>query len=687
MSSSRIGIDVGGTFTDGILRHADGRLTVAKVRSRPDDIAGAILDCVRSLGADPAEVEAFVHGTTVGTNAIIEKSGPRIAHVTTQGFRDVLFIRRGDSPPFALQWTPPAPVVARRDIFEVSERLRWDGGVERPFDEAEARRVATIIGERGYPAVSVTFLHSYADDRHERRMREILEELAPQADVSLSSEILPHFREFERSSTTAVNAYLVPLVRDYLEDLGSRAAAEGFTRQLLVMQSNGGVTTTDDAQRSPARTVRSGPAGGAVAALEIARQVGADDAVLIDMGGTSTEVAVLQDGAVRWTPQLEFSWGVPIRFPSVDIHSVGAGGGSIAWVEEGGLLKVGPHSAGAVPGPASYDQGGEEPTTTDAQIVLGRLSGESLLGGAMQIRGDLAEQAIERRVAAPLGLGLDEAARGILAVNTNHLVQAVRLMTVNRGVDPRGSALIAYGGSGGLYAAEAAAILGIERVVIPPHGGLNSALGMVQADFRYDRSQTLLKPLTEVDPATLALTSARLEAALTEQLDGARIAPEDRAIDRVLDVRYDGQGYELAVPLPDGPIDAATVRQAAADFHERHERELGWRDESWPLELVFLRVNAVGRVHGTDAPAASTDAPDVPTPRSHRTAGFLDHPDPRDTPVFQRDDLHPGLRLSGPAIVEQLDTTTIVPPDYELAIDGYRNLILTRTADTNAEDA
>lgn len=676
----RIGIDVGGTFTDGILVDR-GDIRVAKVPSRPTDTAGAILECCEKLGADLSTASLLIHGTTIATNAIIEKTGPVIAHITTAGFRDILYIRRGDSQPYDLSWEPPTPVVRRRDIYEVPERMAADGRVLQAFDEAAARHVARIVREKRYSAVSVVFLHSYINSDHERRMRVVLEAECPGIPVCLSCEVLPHYREFERSTTTAVNAYLTPLMGDYLDTLRRGMRERGFRGEPLTMQSNGGVMTIDEAKRLPARTSRSGPAGGTIAAVRLAEQLGLDDAIFIDIGGTSTEVAVRHRGALRWTPELEFAWGVPIRFPSIEIESIGAGGGSIAWVEAGRFLKVGPRSAGADPGPACFDRGGRLPTTTDAQVVLGRLNPVALLDGSMPIRAALAQEVIEREIAAPLGLSLEEAARGILRVNTNNTMQAIRLMTVNRGLDPRDAALVAYGGSGPLYAAEVAKLLGIRRIVIPAYSGVNSALGMVQADFEYDQSMTLLQAERDVDFARLTTSFAQLESEVVARLAAAGVPATQRIVTHTLDLRYEGQGFELpvAVPWSEGSatrgFDQAVFDALKARFHAQHAREFGWQQPAWPLELVFARVSARGLI---------PDKPEVRPPAGGRSGApprerrcqFLDSEGWQSAPLLKRDELAFGATFSGPAIVEQMDTTTLVPPGFRATVDAGANLIL-----------
>lgn len=686
MADVRIGIDVGGTFTDGVMVR-DGTLTVAKVPSRRHDISGAILECCRALDADLAEASLFIHGTTVSTNAIIEKTGAPIAHITTAGYRDILFIRRGDSEPFNLHWQPPLPVVRRRDIYEIQERLAWDGSVTVPFDEAGARMIARVIAEKGYEAASVTFLHSYANAAHEVRMKEVLQEECPGILISTSADVLPQYREFERSSTTAVNAYLMPLVREYLRDLGERMRNAGFRHEPLIMQSNGGVTTVEEAEMRPARTVRSGPAGCAIAAASVAEQLEIEDAIFFDMGGTSTEVSVLHSGEIRWTPEIEFAWGVPIRFPSVAVQSIGAGGGSIAWVEAGRFLKVGPHSAGADPGPACYGKGGLAPTTTDAQVVLGRLSPAGLLGGEMSISPDLAEDAVRREVGEPLGLDVVEAAAGIVDVNTHNMLQAIRLMTVNRGVDPKLCSLLALGGSGPLYAAELANLLGVSEVLVPPYSGLASAMGMVLSDFRYDASRTLLLTEADLDLGQLDAAFEALEAEVSARLAAVNDVAHEQILRRTLDMRYQGQGFELSVPFGEVsarqsgngrrrlPSDAFAESKSA--FHAVHEREFGWREEAWPVEVVFARVTGEGIIGAKptlQSPSHEHSHEKVPTRLCH----FLGIAAPLETVVVRRSALGTGDKLAGPAIVEQMDTTTLVPPEWDATVDPGGNLRLAK---------
>jgi N-methylhydantoinase A len=684
----RVGIDVGGTFTDGIV--LDGvTLRTAKVPTQPDDPARGILECLDALGVVGSDVSLFVHGSTIATNAIIEKKAAPTAHITTAGFRDVLYIRRGDSVPYQLDWTPPLPVVRRRDIFEVDERIDAHGQVLTPLDVNGLRRVARIIAERHYPAVSVTLMNSYINAAHERRVKEILEEECPDTLVCISAEVLPHYREFERSSTTAANAYLLPLISKYLAGLATRLEERGYRDEALVMQSNGGLATHEEAARLPGKLIRSGPAGGAIPAAQLAEVCDLESAVLLDIGGTSTEVALLRDGRPGWTAELEFTWGVPIRFPAIDIESVGAGGGSVGWVESGRFLKVGPHSAGAVPGPACYARGGEQPTTTDAQLVLGRLNESALLDGGMPIDRELAKNALTQVLGVQLDAGPREVASGMLHVATNNIVQAIRRITVNRGIDPRDAGLIAYGGNGPLYAADVADILGIDKVVIPVSPGVTSALGMVLADHEYDESRTLLMREGGIDFDEVERCFAAFEHSLEGRLVRAHIPAEQRSLERYLDVRYDGQGYEIPVALPrreyedltvripDEPFTEATLVTIKDRFHSAHQREFGWSDPTWPVELVFARVVARGAIEPkprvesiVPATCVSEFAP------TRRRVVFPIQGVERDVEVLHRSQLAVGTTILGPAVIQQMDATTLVPPGWTAVVDKMQNLIL-----------
>ena len=679
-----LGIDVGGTFTDCILIDEEGEMQVAKVPTTPADLSDGVMDGWAKLGVTATDLGRFVHGTTAATNALIERTGAKLAHITTMGMRDIIEIGRGDRTDiYNFQWDPPPPLVLRKDIFEVTERLRWDGSVLTPFDEEQARQVAQIIKERGYEAVSITFLHSYVKSSHEQRMKEILQEVCPDILVSISSDILQQYREYERSSTTMCNAYLMPVMQRYLENLERKIHAAGYERDLLLMQSSWGLMTFSACQDLPARIVHSGPAGGVVAAARICELKGLD-AITMDMGGTSTDVALIQDGQPKWTSQLEWEWGLPIRFPSVDLLSVGAGGGSLAWIDVGGSLKVGPKSAGAVPGPVCYGRGGTEPTVTDALVVLGWLNAEYLLEGDMALQPEAARVAIEDKVARPLGMGLEEAARGILRINLDTTMHVIRKMTVDRGHDPREFALIAFGGCGGMFAAELARELSIAQIIIPYRPGTMSAVGLALGDQVYELSRAFLVEQAKLDFAAIEKAFSDMQRELHTMLEEAGVPSTKRTFTYHLDLRYSDQAYEMSVPLHSRPFDQDSFHQAAESFHQAHEREHGYRDESIPLEVVFIRVFAEGAIdkprlkkHALSSNAVQAAQRAQEAQVATRQVWFLYSPTPLATAIYKRELLTAGAILEGPAIVEQLDATTLILPGMRAEVDEHLNLVIT----------
>lgn len=674
-----LGIDIGGTFTDGVLIDEKGGIKIAKTPSTPKDQSIGVMDCWGKLDLKAADLDIFVHGSTVATNAIIERTATeKIAHITTNGMRDVLEFHRGDRDDiFNIQWIPPLPVVFRKDIYTVDERLMWDGSVRRPLNEEEARRVAQIIKEKGYEAVSITFLHSYQNDSHEKRMREIIREACPDIYISISSEILPQYREFERSSTTVCNAYLMPIIHRYLEGLETKAQRVGYRHGILIMQSSGGLITSTACREVPGKIVMSGPAGGAVAASYMAKVTGYKNIISLDMGGTSTDICLIRDGEARWTHEQQFTWGVPIRFPSLDLVTVGAGGGTIAWLGPGGVLRVGPKSAGADPGPACYDRGGTEPTTTDAQIVLRRLNPGNFLGGEMKIKPEASYEAIKKRIADPLGMGVEEAAKGILKVNIDNTMGAMRLTTIERGYDPRDFSLLIFGGSGGLYGTELANELLISQVIIPHSPGVLSAMGMIFADQRYDGSRSILMRQSEMNFGTIEENFQEIEKEVDGMLEAAGIPRERRSFQRYLDMRYVEQGFEITVPVDGGPFNEDCFNATAERFHREHEREYSYCDRSIELELVIARAFGIGQMPKPELrkfPLGSEDAGHacIDTRKVH----FLDTDDPIPTTIYDRALLKAGNKFEGPAIVEQMDSTTIIQPGMSAQVDEFLNIII-----------
>ncbi|HEX9887832.1 MAG TPA: hydantoinase/oxoprolinase family protein [Nitriliruptorales bacterium] len=658
----RLGVDVGGTFTDLVLEQ-DGQVRVAKVASTPRDQAAGVLDGIDRLGADPGDLRRFAHGTTVATNAVLERAGARTVLVTTEGFRDLLEIARQDRPSlYDLTVDRPPPLIPRDLVVEAPERVSAEGAILRALDEPGA--VAAAVADLAPEAVAVCLLFSFLDDRHERAIVEALEGLG--VPVSRSSAVLPVFREYERASTTALNAYVAPPMSSYLGSLERRLRGAGLTTPVEVMRSGGGTFTADLAARSPVHTLLSGPAAGAWGAAAVGRLVGDDELIAFDMGGTSTDVTLVTGGRPRTTSEGAIG-GLPFAVDTTDIHTVGAGGGSIAWVDAGGALRVGPRSAGAEPGPAAYDRGGTEPTVTDANIVLGRLDPEVRLGGHMSIRPDLARNAVGV-LAAGLGMGIEEAAAGIVRVVEATMVRALRLVSVERGHDPRGHTLVAFGGAGPLHQGALSRELGCRRVLVPPHAGVLSALGLLAAPVTTDELRTHLTLLADASADELASVWDELESRGRDTLAGQEV--DEVTATRRAEVRYRGQAFELTVP-GDDPDPAALTRA----FHDTHRERYGYDQPDEPVEIVNLGVRVEGPAHEVALPpigaAQGLHGAIVRTTRVRVDDGE------REAPVIERERLGSGETFDGPAIVVGLDATCFVLPGQHVEVDDRGNLLIT----------
>ncbi|MSP01716.1 MAG: hydantoinase/oxoprolinase family protein [Acetobacteraceae bacterium] len=676
----RVGVDSGGTFTDVCLFDDEtGGVEVWKVGSTPDDpsrgIAAGVAEGMARVGATPSAIGYFAHGTTVSTNALIQNRGARTGLITTDGFRDLLEIGRQKRPDlYDLMVDKPVPLVARDLRLEVPERLRHDGSVEIPLDEAAFRAAVRQLRAARVQSVAVCFLYGFINTAHEDIAARILIEEFPEAFTCVSHDIAPEFREFERLSTTVVNAWLGPVMRGYIQRLGERLRDLGVRATPHLTQSNGGVIGFDQAALLPVRTVLSGPSTGVVGAREVGRLAGFPDLITFDMGGTSTDVSLLSGGVCRLSGEATVH-GYPIKAPMLDIHTVGAGGGSIAHID-GGLLKVGPASAGAHPGPVCYDLGNMEPTVTDANLVLGLLNPEYLLGGRMKVHHDLARHAIER-LALALGLDAMTAAQGILAVVTANMARAIRVISVQRGYDPRDYTLIAFGGAGPLHAARLAKELEIGRVLVPRNPGILCAMGLLLTDLRADFAVTRLLALSE--SALLPMTDAfqELAARAAAWFDNEHVTRENRRIARTVDMRYAGQNYELSVPLPDGEIHLGTLTALAEGFAATHRRLYGFASDDEPVQLVTFRVEAAGVVPKatfTPRPLTGTDAAGALT--GHRPVWMAESGTFAECPIYDRDQLEAGDRIDGPAIIEQMDATTFVPGGMTARVDAWLNIVM-----------
>lgn len=690
--TARIGVDIGGTFTDIVLQMSDGTLHLSKVPTQSKNLGRAVvaglLALLQDVGLEPTAVREIVHGTTVGSNAILQRTGSRTGLLTTAGFRDVLEIGRIRTPKmFDLTWAKPEPLVPRRWRLEVDERMAADGSVVRPLDEGSVLAACRKLVDEGVEAVAICFINSYINPAHEREARDTIEAAFPNLALTASYEVLPEMKEYERTSTTVVNAYLLREMRTYLAALTQLLAEAGFSAPVQVMSSAGGIIGVQMASRKPVFVVGSGPAGGVIGAARLNRESGLRDAVVFDMGGTTAKASVVIDGVPMLTSEYEFRDGIssPSRFvkgggyvlkvPAIDVAEVGAGGGSIAWIDKGGLVQVGPQSAGADPGPAAYGQDNDEPTVTDANVQLGLLNPVALAGGSKPIFLDKATDAIRNKIAEPLGLSVDEAAHGVRHLANLNMARAIRSVTIECGRDPRDFALVAFGGSGPLHAADLARILGIRRVVVPAMSGVFCAVGMLTSDVEHNFVRSLATKLVECKPERFDGVMADLRAE-----SAAALLSEGYLADQITtrfsaDLRYVGQSSELTVAcpaLPFGPTVRDNLQQA---FLVAYKAAFGYIDNS-AVELVNLRVAVSAerpdQLQFKGAGDRVSDTFEEATTRMvsfERDGGFIE------TPVVGRSSIGAESR-AGPLIIEAYDTTIVVPPLSSVRMDDCGSLIL-----------
>jgi N-methylhydantoinase A len=682
MACFRIGVDVGGTFTDVCLvEEQTGKVKVAKVPSTPQDSSTGILNGVSLIleqaRATVDQVTYLAHGTTVATNTLIQHSGAKVGLITTRGFRDLLELARQVRPDlYDLQVDKPEPLVRRDLRLEVDERVYADGRVERALAPDEVKRVVRALKHRGVEAIAVCFLYSYLFPQHERMVGESLRQEFPEAYVSLSHEVLPEFREYERLSTTVVNAYLGPVVSNYLASLQTRIENMGIKVSPYITQSNGGIVSLDVARRNTVRTALSGPSTGAIGGAYVGQLAGFPNVITFDMGGTSTDVCLVEGGIPKVTTQREIG-GYTIKTPMIDVHTVGAGGGSIAWIDPGGLLKVGPHSAGAEPGPACYGCGGQEATVTDANVVLQTLNPHYLLGGEMEIDAGLARAAIGR-LAARLGMGEIEVARGIISVVVANMARAIRVISVQRGYDVRDFTLVAFGGAGPLHTCWVARELGIPRVLVPEIPGILCAFGLLVTDIKSDYTKTEIMATEGADIGAVNGIFQELESRGAEWLLKEGIAESNWLFRRSIDMRYVGQNYELTVPVTGGDRRNIDLQDLVSQFYSRHEQEYGYYAEGEPTQLVTFRVEALGVVTKAEVKSSPLNGEDPSPALTERRRVFLGERDGgfMECPIYERFRLRPGNRVMGPAIVEQMDSTTVILPGQKAIVDPYRNIII-----------
>lgn len=679
--TARLGIDVGGTFTDVVVFDEDGSATVEKVPSTPHDASIGILDGIetikRTRGVDVEKLSVFAHGSTVATNALLESKLPRTALIVTRGFRDVLEIGtqlRRDL--FDLKAQTPKPYVPRELVFEVTERVDRLGGVVVELDDHAVEEVVAQVRDAGVDAVAVSLLFSFRNEAHERKIADALRAALPEVSIAVSSDVAPEIKEYPRACTTAVSAALQPLVATYMAGILSGLDGVGVTAPMFVMQSNGGTMTAEEASENAHRMVLSGPAAGVLAASQVAREPKYANQITFDMGGTSTDIALIHEGRAAVERETSFG-GRPLLVPQFAIHTIGSGGGSIARVDEAGSLRVGPESAGANPGPACYGRGGTQPTTTDAQVVLGRIDPKRFLGGEMELDVDAARRAIEEHVATPLGMDVAEAAAGILDVADAIMARGARVVSVNRGHDPRDFLLLPFGGAGPMHALNVGAMVDVGGVLVPRNPGTFSAVGLAESDVKYDFFTLVDLGLDDVKPSGIEAIIAGLIDAASERLNRAG-AGEQHYL-RIARFRYAWQDNDVEVVIGENPVDDATLATAVAAFHEQHLFEFGHADPTEKVELVSIGVEARGLLKRPPAeelpePVDTVATPDATRPVYFRETGW------HETPVFQRENLQPGATFAGPAIVEEREATTVVIPGSVGRVDRDGNLLLTYTS-------
>ena len=687
----RVGVDIGGTFTDIVLVGSDGSIHTKKVSSSVENYAAAIVDGLAELfsetGLTGAAIEEVRHGTTVASNAILERKGALVGLITTQGFRDVLEIRTLRMPRlYDVGWTKPEPLVERYLRQVVDERVDHRGTIERPLDPVDAERAVDALLTEEVEAVAVCLINSFANPAHELMIKNIVARKAPGLTLSISCEVLPEIKEYERTSTTVINAYVMPVVADYLRAMRGNLDAAGISAPLLLMQSNGGLTTATAAMARPIHIIESGPAAGVVGAQALARAKQLKNIITFDMGGTTAKAAIVEQGELTRAHEYAVGAGIVIgsrlltgagytlKVPAIDLAEVGAGGGSHIWIDAGGALQVGPQSAGAEPGPVCYDKGGDVPTLTDANVLLGFINPTALVGGALKLNAEKAQLLFAEKVAKPLGMTIERAAYGAFEIATSNMIRAIKAVSTERGRDPRDFALFAFGGNGPLFAAAMASALGIGRVVVPPSAGLFSSFGLLYADLEHHYSRTLRRLLRGANLAEIgAAWDTLAREAQAELAAEGFIGPRAR-VKRSAALHYKGQTYELVVPVPDGPIDDGTVAALEAAFGEEHERTYGHRagpDE--PVELISIQVVGLGlRDRGMPERIRSDRAePPPPPPRPAwlgAAYGWVK------TPVLHRSDL--GSGRIGPLIVEEYDATCLVPPSARAGLDEAGNIVI-----------
>ena len=679
-----IAIDIGGTFTDSVIANKKGNVfKVAKTASTPSNPSQGFIKSVTKVlklaDVDPSSVEVVLHGSTVVTNAILENKGAKTALITTKGFRHVLEIGRAEIPRESnlYGWIKPNRPIKPRDIFEVSERIRYDGTIFLPLDISNLNDIVKVLKEENYDAVAISLIHSYANPTHEKQLGRELSKLLPNIEISLSFEVLPIFREYERAMATVINASVQPIVSSYMKELTSELACLKINAPLFIMKSNGGIFTPKEAAKYGVHMALSGPAAGMSGAAYTGSIAGYKNLITIDMGGTSADVALVKGGMLQTSTGARINHQ-PLALPIIDIHTIGAGGGSIASVAKNGAILVGPESAGATPGPAAYNLGGTRPTVTDANLILGRIP-PHLLGGTVLLDKNAAYKAIDEFVAKPLGTNVIEASLGIIKIVNETMHGALKLMSVERGLDPADFILTAFGGAGPVHGGDLMRLLSASGLLIPRYPGILCANGLLTTDLKYDFALTKLQRANKYDYNAMNLVFEDLEKSAQLRLSEDRVSLDRRVINRAVDLRYAGQGTELTVSFPQGLVTKETTQVAVKKFHDLHKQLYTFSDDNSPVEIINLRVQALGKSDHIGPPLIMKSESIEPKTKSVRRV-VIDQTGYEDVSVFDRESLLNGHEILGPAIIDQLDSTTLILRNQKLKVDKFGNLLIRECA-------
>lgn len=673
----RISVDTGGTFTDVALISDDtGNSFITKVPSTPDNSSIGVMNGVKRILSETdvasQNIKFFTHGSTVATNTLLERKGAKTALVTTKGFRDVLEIGRQTRPKlYNFRARKPAPLIPRNLRWEVDERINAKGEVIKGVNSNEFEEISNMITEYNIESLVICFINSFLNDDNEVKVKEMFQKKFPKLSVTTSAEILPEIKEFERTSTVAVNGYVMPKLKEYLRDLEKSIREIDIPSDLYIMQSNGGIITTDTAVEQPVRTVLSGPAGGVIAGADISEQTGMKNLITIDMGGTSLDTALIENGIPQYTTNSHIN-DFPINVPMVEMHTIGSGGGSIAWIDSGGALRVGPESAGAEPGPVCYNKGGTEPTVSDANAILGRLNPDAILGGRMKMNLEEARKVMKEKIAKPLELSVEEAAEGILKVVNANMVRGIRVVSVEKGHDTRDFSLLAFGGAGPLHAVDISKELECKNVVIPPTPGITCATGMLTADIKHDYVNSFISDTEKVGKEDLNNAYQRIEEEAVNNLLNQGFDEHNTKIEKSIDLRYVGQAYDINVLLSDNVTDNS-LKQAVNSFHDIHEKIYGFKRENEKLEIVNVRLSAIGLIQ---KPERGKEDINYSREIVFETRDVYFEGIYHESKIYKREDLNSTITIEGPAVVEQLDSTIVIYPNQKAISDEYGNLII-----------